>query len=306
MAEEQQPGTVIYLNGTSSSGKTSLARVLRRQLNDPYAVVSLDNFGDNLHQTVRSLAHAGNNLIVDTVESLGGHGGCAPLERGLLTLTNVPVVFVRVDCALEEAERREKERGNRQIGLARMQFYPVHEHGEYDIVVDTTRDSVEECARQVIEFLQSEATTGGFSRVAEQARLRENSIHEVIRSYHQGHEKKDADEAADCLAATYHNADAGRRDDPASWRPGRLFTRDDFRDTLAHDFEKRPNRYECEIEFLSTQQAGDNACVVTKESGADITPEGKRVGTWENVQNVYHLICEDGQWRILSSLHGVG
>jgi|GEM_PF-3541636 len=38
------PATVIFLNGVSSAGKTSIAKVLQRLLPEPYLHVPLDSF----------------------------------------------------------------------------------------------------------------------------------------------------------------------------------------------------------------------------------------------------------------------
>jgi chloramphenicol 3-O phosphotransferase len=46
-------------------------------------------------------------------------------------------------------EQREAARGDRHPGLARMQFEPVHQHGEYDVTVDTSQMSVEQCAQAI-------------------------------------------------------------------------------------------------------------------------------------------------------------
>jgi chloramphenicol 3-O-phosphotransferase len=38
------PGTIILLNGTSSSGKTSVVRALQEVLNEPFLEAGLDKF----------------------------------------------------------------------------------------------------------------------------------------------------------------------------------------------------------------------------------------------------------------------
>ena len=39
-----EPGKIIFLNGTSSSGKSSLARELQRRLPEPFLHLQLDAF----------------------------------------------------------------------------------------------------------------------------------------------------------------------------------------------------------------------------------------------------------------------
>ena len=43
---EMAPGTIIVLNGASSSGKTSIAKALPEALNEPYLHIGLDAFFD--------------------------------------------------------------------------------------------------------------------------------------------------------------------------------------------------------------------------------------------------------------------
>ena len=47
--------TIIFLNGTSSSGKTTLAKELQEQLEEPYLHLALDQFRDSLPDKFRGL-----------------------------------------------------------------------------------------------------------------------------------------------------------------------------------------------------------------------------------------------------------
>ena len=60
-------------------------------------------------------------------------------------LARLRVWLVGVYCALPELERRERVRGDRIPGLAQQQFHTIHVHARYDIEVDMSRSSVEEC-----------------------------------------------------------------------------------------------------------------------------------------------------------------
>lgn len=48
-------GTIIFLNGTSSAGKTTLAHALQEKLAEPYQHVALDQFRDGLPDKFRGL-----------------------------------------------------------------------------------------------------------------------------------------------------------------------------------------------------------------------------------------------------------
>jgi chloramphenicol 3-O phosphotransferase len=58
---------------------------------------------------------------------------------------------VAVRCPLEELLRRERARGDRSAGTAAAQYDVVHAHGDYDIEVDTSTHTADECARQIAE-----------------------------------------------------------------------------------------------------------------------------------------------------------
>lgn len=63
--------------------------------------------------------------------------------------------FIKVTCPVEELERREKARGDRQIGFAKMQLDWVHRHGEYDIEVDTHSHTTEQNVERLKELIGS-------------------------------------------------------------------------------------------------------------------------------------------------------
>ena len=161
-------GTIIFLNGTSSSGKSSIAKALQQILDTPALHVEIDTFTQMLpegfletavpelrretaarlvsgfHHAVAALASVGNTIILDhVVPSPQWWQECMTLFAPYRLIT------AGVYCSLEELERRETDRGDRQPGLARMQFAHVHQHGSYQVEVDTTRLQPEACARQI-------------------------------------------------------------------------------------------------------------------------------------------------------------
>jgi chloramphenicol 3-O phosphotransferase len=182
----QLPSTVILLNGISSAGKTSIARVLQQTMDAPYLQVSIDAFEDMLpdrydegrlfawetlfprmlkgfHRSIAALAGAGNSLIVDHV-MVYREGWMSTLADCMDVLEPFPVYFVGVYCSLEEAQRRERVRGNRFAGTAERQFPRVHRHQIYDIEVDTTHVNPQACAQQIRTFVAAHAPTA-FARL---------------------------------------------------------------------------------------------------------------------------------------------
>lgn len=166
---------VILLNGVSSAGKSSIARALQATLDGLYLFVEFDGFlgmvparykSDavlwSAHQARIMTAYgaallayldAGLNLILDNV---------LPRDSRLLSqltriLTHYEVYFVGVRCPLEELEARELGRGDRPIGQARLQFmtYGVHDHGHYDLQLDTSRLGPAEAAAHIRQHIES-------------------------------------------------------------------------------------------------------------------------------------------------------
>ena len=159
-------GNVIVLNGTSSSGKTTLTRELQSQYSEVYLLCSLDAFWDMtpygiaagsknfpnmkhaLAKSVRALAETGHNVIVDMVF-------CG--QKTYRELTKEPaglnLTIIKVECPLDELENREVARGDRDIGLAKSQYASVHEEVVYDLVLNTLANSPQQCALNVIESL---------------------------------------------------------------------------------------------------------------------------------------------------------
>jgi chloramphenicol 3-O phosphotransferase len=176
-------GRIILLNGASSSGKSSIGRVLLPLLADPWFFVPVDAIGAmrstvhtrvldeteisemlmrtrlGYHRAVAALVSVGNNVIMDY-----------PLSEQwrvmdlLMTLAGYDVTLVEVRCSAVELERRERDRGDRPLGLAVSQTL-VYAHGEFDIAVDTTVTGPDECARTIVQGLDTIALPKAFDRL---------------------------------------------------------------------------------------------------------------------------------------------
>ncbi|MCX6955197.1 MAG: AAA family ATPase [Verrucomicrobia bacterium] len=163
----------IFLNGTSSSGKTTLAMALQKAVvEEPVLYVSNDAFifmtpgrvlKDNdlrpqvllpllsaFHRSLPLIAAGGFPMIIDHV--IERRDWMDEIAEGLKEFR---VYFVKVSCPLEELERREKARGDRQIGFARMQLGWVHTFCDYDAEVDTFGRTVEQNVEQLKQLLYS-------------------------------------------------------------------------------------------------------------------------------------------------------
>ncbi|GGN11331.1 chloramphenicol phosphotransferase [Lentzea pudingi] len=185
---------IIFLNGTSSSGKSSIAAELLKELDTPFFHLSVDAFGAmravertleldaiaqqellqrtraGFHRAVAGMAQAGNDVVVDHVLSEPWR-----LQDCLDVLEGLDVVFVGVHCPPEELERRERARGDRTPGAAARQLLSVHQHGLYDFEVDTGLNSPRECARAIKRFVGRPPTTRAFDELRGRARRHDPS-----------------------------------------------------------------------------------------------------------------------------------
>ncbi len=181
---EKGSGMVIFLNGASSSGKSTIAGELQTALAEVFLYVSVDAFLNQLPEASLSdqeyfsralpnllagfnassaaIARAGSNIIVDHV--LQEPSWVLPCVR---TFEGIEVVFVGVHCPLDLLEEREKARGDRHIGLARYQYDRVHSHNTYDIEVDTSEMNVDECVSVIRKYVESGKRPAAFRTLSE-------------------------------------------------------------------------------------------------------------------------------------------
>lgn len=168
-------GTIILINGTSSSGKTSLVRALQDLLEEPTLKAGIDKFiwrmperfldrplwddvlgladkagsaGHTLisgmHRAIEALSKAGCNVIADHVlVDPAWAKDCAGL------FADLPAYSIGVQCPLEVLEQRERSRKNRTFGQARLQLPVIHKYAIYDLEVEPSRLSPEECACRI-------------------------------------------------------------------------------------------------------------------------------------------------------------
>ena len=167
-------GKIIFLNGISSAGKSTLAKKLQERLVEPYYHLSVDRFFDigpqkymdsNPHQTVsialtamnhtiKTYVDIGINVIVDTVLLKNDAKeytitGLDTLDECVALLHEYEVLFVLVSCPADEIRRREKERGRAELMLEN-QLPLLNPQNTYDITVDTTN---EKCVDEILYAL---------------------------------------------------------------------------------------------------------------------------------------------------------
>lgn len=160
-------GKIIWLNGVSSSGKTTLAKVLQNLLPEQPYYISNDLFAEMIpskcfsdakkadesfsmmHNIIKMFSDLGIDIIVDSL-FLSAHR----MNQCVEALHEYPVLFVHVTCPADELRRREEKRGDRKIGQGENQLARLNPQDKiYDLTVDTHNNLIDECANRIIELL---------------------------------------------------------------------------------------------------------------------------------------------------------
>jgi len=174
-------GKVLFLQGPSSAGKSTLASALQTSLEEYWwmleadditrmqptaersswweptpeerphpswdAGLRLERWYAGYFQCLAAIAKTGSNVI-----AVGGWLQTSWLRHLADTLEGIDALCVGVYCPLEEIERREIARGDRRPGYGRSQYDLVHMHAPYDAAVDMFAQTTAE-AISVIEAL---------------------------------------------------------------------------------------------------------------------------------------------------------
>ena len=178
------PIQIIYLNGPSSSGKTTLAKALQHAFDDLFLHVGIDKIIGWMPEKVndwtggeaslgyswkKSTDESGNPVqelqigpyaeriaktfqeVVLVLIKMGHHFiiddvsfGKKQVDEWKELLKDFSVLWIGVNAPLSILEQREKERGNRMVGSARGQFHKVHTDATYDLEIDTHDATLEE------------------------------------------------------------------------------------------------------------------------------------------------------------------
>lgn len=174
--------TVLLLNGTSSSGKTTLSRYFQNSKSELWLVASLDSFLEMLpskmdldwppfsqlsrayYETAAIWVRSGYNLIIDTVIDEQDS-----LMNCIQCLSDFRVYTIGLHCSQAELLRRAQSRTDRETGLVQRQFDRVHSQMNYDLQLDTSVLSVEQCASQISDMLESLPEPTAFRTLKTQA-----------------------------------------------------------------------------------------------------------------------------------------
>lgn len=168
--------TVVVLNGTSSSGKTTIARAFQELAPERFLNFSIDSIlftlpasaldritsGADLsdldiprlvrayYSCVRQLLELGHNLVIDNAITTEYQAGA--LREAV---EGHRVLMVGLDCPAEVLAQRERERGDRRAGMAVAQHARIHTLLKYDLMIDSAGESARDAAAKIVAALQS-------------------------------------------------------------------------------------------------------------------------------------------------------
>lgn len=165
-----EKGKIIYLNGVTSTGKTSIVRAMQDHEDIFFYGMSNDLFAEMvgeryyredfwkhlsdviylMYHTAKLFSDMGKHVIIDGMiverEEFAPH-----YQRILEIFKDNPLEIIEVYCPLEVCRQRNIARGNR----GEWQSHDQHRYMATDVVhsvkVDTSVQSPRECAKAIIE-----------------------------------------------------------------------------------------------------------------------------------------------------------
>jgi chloramphenicol 3-O phosphotransferase len=162
--------TAIVLHGTTSAGKTSLAKALQTTAPAPAFHVSLDAFVtmsnrrdmrsdeernlayrlhcENMRSTLTRVARTDFDIVLDLVLR-----DSAEMDACVDVLRTRSICVVKVWAPLHVLEERERSREDRANGMAREQFGHSAFDREYDLTIDTSSVTPEQGAAAIRSYM---------------------------------------------------------------------------------------------------------------------------------------------------------
>lgn len=166
-------GKIIYLNGVTSAGKTTIVDALRAKENLDFYYLSDDIFEDNIvdveyespyywskiseavflmYKTAKLFSKHGKTVIIDSMlmerPEFGPH-----YKKMLEIFAGVPLIMVHVNCPLEVCRQRNLRRPDRLEYQSHEQAEVMAQNVHYDLRLDTSKQSSAECAELIAELM---------------------------------------------------------------------------------------------------------------------------------------------------------
>ncbi len=165
-------GRIIFLNGVTSSGKTSIVEALQNRDDIFFYVVANDLFQEMvgekflrenywkylsevivmMYHTAKLYSDMGKNVLIDGI--LVENDYIRPHYKQLTEImNNNPLDIVEIYCPLDICRQRNIIRGDRYETQSEEQYAQMAENIEYSLKVDTSTHSPDECAAIIIREL---------------------------------------------------------------------------------------------------------------------------------------------------------
>jgi adenylylsulfate kinase/chloramphenicol 3-O phosphotransferase len=169
-----EKGKIVYLNGVSSTGKTSIARVIQDTADEFFYLIGSDILMDmvgerhrfnnyvkyefelfiDMYHFAKLLFDMGKNVIIDCAlfetSELSNH-----YKKMMSILSNNPLLTVNVICPLEICRERNLKRGDRGEFQSYEQDKIIDKTITFDLSVYTDKNSSEECAKIILHKIFS-------------------------------------------------------------------------------------------------------------------------------------------------------
>lgn len=167
-----EKGRIIFLNGVTSSGKTSIVEAMQQQKDIFFYAVANDLFeqmiGDNylrdnywgylseviimMYHTAKLFSDIGKNVLIDGI--LVERDEIKPHYHQLLEiLKDNPLDIIEIYCPLDICRQRNIIRGDRYETQSQEQYDLMAENIKYSAKVDTSIYSSEKCAEKIMKEL---------------------------------------------------------------------------------------------------------------------------------------------------------
>ncbi len=167
-----EKGRIIFLNGVTSAGKTSIVEALQARRDIFFYVAANDLFQEMvgeeylqedywkylgeviimMYHTAKLFSDMGKNILIDGI--LVEREGVTPHYKRLISiLQDNPLDIVEVYCPPEICRERNIARGDRYESQSDEQAKLMAKDIRYSLRVDTSIHTPEECAEQIIRSL---------------------------------------------------------------------------------------------------------------------------------------------------------
>ena len=181
-------GKIIFLNGVTSTGKTTISKAIQEIADEQFYHISNDMFGNLLGEMLndekytseagsetnamnkywaehvvlmyhfaRTVTEQGVNIIIDgMLEERSGfieYYDKSNYDNMRHILKDSNVFLVEVFCPLDECRRRNIARGDRGENQSQEQHDVMNKDIKYDFHVDTSVDNANECANKILKEL---------------------------------------------------------------------------------------------------------------------------------------------------------